>query len=278
MALTDKFRKSAGFKTTTLDGSVSDSATSFDVDSTTGWPTDTAMDIVVDRVDSQGEDTPNTREVMTVTVSGDTLTTDNTRRGLDGTTRQAHNAAAVVEVNFTADTWNDHIDGILVAHGQDGVHKSGATYADPVFTGTVTHPNASVGVNALTTSAIKLGYAQVTSAQNSLGTGPTDLTSLTVTVTAPASRGIKLTAFIPVTCNATGQQLLFEIKEGSTVLQTSAVQNSIANVQNGVHAVCFIASPTTGSHTYKLATETAGGTWNVNASSVQPAFILAEAV
>ena len=123
-ALTDKFRKGAGFFQTTLSGSVSDSDTTLTLASATGLPTDTAMDFVVDRIDQNGELLdPSLREVITGTVSGTTITTDATRRGLDNTTAQAHTAGAVVEVNFTADTWNDTIDGLLVSHEQDGTLK-----------------------------------------------------------------------------------------------------------------------------------------------------------
>ena len=153
-----------------------------------------------------------------------------------------------------------------------------ANGASSINSGNITDVRTKTAISDSMFSAFKLGYAEVTAAQNSLGTGPTDLTSLSITVTAPTTRGIKITAFIPVTCNATGQQLLLEIKEGSTVLQTSSVQNSIASVQNGVTATMYITSPSGGSHTYKLTTETAGGTWNMNASSTKPAFILAEAL
>ena len=152
-SLTDKFRKGVGFFQTTLSGSVTASDTSFSVASTTGWPTDCAIDIIIDRIDQNGDLLdPSLREVMTVTISGTTLTTDATRRGLDNTTAQSHLAGAVVEVNFTADTWNDHIDGILVAHNQDGTIKNDAVDTAQIADSAV--ETASIADSAVTAAKI----------------------------------------------------------------------------------------------------------------------------
>ena len=123
--LSDKFRKGAPFFQTTLGGSMTDSDTTFTLASATGLPTDTAMDFTIDRIDQNGELLdPSLREVITGTISGTTITTDASRRGQSETTAQSHLAGAVVEVNFTADTWNDAIDGFLVSHNADGTLKN----------------------------------------------------------------------------------------------------------------------------------------------------------
>lgn len=122
-ALTDKFRKSKAFASTKLSSSISDSDTAITLENVSGWPTDTAITIVIDRVDANAQKTPTKREVITGTLSGSVLTTDSTRRGLDSTTTQPHTASAVVELNSTAAAWNDTVDGILVAHNQDGTQK-----------------------------------------------------------------------------------------------------------------------------------------------------------
>jgi hypothetical protein len=119
--LTDKLRKLIGFGgSTTLTSGIASNATSGSVNSFSGYPTDTATDLVIDRVDANGNATPNSREVMTVTVSGNNFTTDATRRALDSTSALAHNSSAVVENNFTAKQWNDHIDAHLAIQNQDG--------------------------------------------------------------------------------------------------------------------------------------------------------------
>jgi hypothetical protein len=102
-------------------GGISDAAVdSFNITST-NLPTDTAVVVVVDRVDANGTATPSKEESITGVVSGYSLV--NCVRVVEGTA-QAHAAGAVVEVLLTAKGWNDIVDGILVEHGQDGTHAS----------------------------------------------------------------------------------------------------------------------------------------------------------
>lgn len=124
-ALTDKLRKFIAFGgSTTLTSGITNAATSGAVNSFSGYPTDTATDLTIDRVDANGVATPSSREVLTGTISSNTFTTDATRRALDSTSALAHNSAAVVENNFTAKAWNDHIDAHLAIQNQDGTLQS----------------------------------------------------------------------------------------------------------------------------------------------------------
>lgn len=127
-ANTDKFRKSYSFTQKTLNGSITDSATTLTLNNATNLPTDTAVSFVVDRVDSNGNLTPNTRELMTGVVSGSTVT--NLLRGEHGTTAQAHSSGAVVEFVNSGKAWNDLMDGILADHSQSGAHEVATNY-DP---------------------------------------------------------------------------------------------------------------------------------------------------
>jgi len=83
---------------------------------------------VIDRVDSAGTKTPSLEETVVGVVSGSNLVT--ATRGAEGTA-QAHLAGAVVEILITNVGWNDLIDGLLVAHNQDGTHKSGSVLTLP---------------------------------------------------------------------------------------------------------------------------------------------------
>lgn len=107
-------------------GGVADaSTTTIPLASTTNLATDTAVVVVIDRVDANGTSTPSLEETVVGVVSGSNLV--NCVRGAEGTA-QAHNAGAVVEVLITAKGINDIIDGFLVDHNQDGSHDlSGAT-------------------------------------------------------------------------------------------------------------------------------------------------------
>jgi len=71
--------------------------------STSGLPTDTEVEIVIDRTDGGGNFTPLKEEVVRGTVSGNNLI--NCTRGVEGTA-QAHSAGAVVNQILTSSMWN----------------------------------------------------------------------------------------------------------------------------------------------------------------------------
>lgn len=146
-ANTDKFRKKTNLFSTNLNGSITDSATSLTCDSLTNVPTDTAVTITVDRVDTNGTSTPSKREDITGVVSGSSLT--NLLRGEGSTTAQAHDDNAVVEITWETETWNDAVDGFLAEHGQDGTHD---TSIITTLTGTQTLTNKTLTSPAIGTS------------------------------------------------------------------------------------------------------------------------------
>ena len=118
---TDKFKKVARKWVGQIgSGGVADSSTTtIPLSSATGLPTDTAVEVVIDRVDANGTKTPTSEETVVGVISGSNLT--ECVRGVEGTA-QAHSAGAVVEVLITADNWNDMVDGLMAEHAQDGGH------------------------------------------------------------------------------------------------------------------------------------------------------------
>lgn len=78
--------------------------------SVTGLPTDTQIEIVIDRTDASGNLTPAKEEVVRGTVSGTSLI--NCTRAVEGTA-QAHAAGAVVNSILTASMWNQMSQYIL---------------------------------------------------------------------------------------------------------------------------------------------------------------------
>jgi hypothetical protein len=118
----DKLIKGARRFSTTLAATIADgAATSMSLTSTTGLPTDTAVELVIDRVDANGNKTPSKEEVVRGVVSGTSVI--NLVRGVEGTA-QGHSAGAVVEARLTADQWNRMVDWGLTEHAQDGTHDS----------------------------------------------------------------------------------------------------------------------------------------------------------
>src|SRR3990167_6827665 len=103
-------------------GGVADgTTTTIPLASTTNLPTDTAVIVVIDRVDANGTTTPTLEETALGVVSGSNLVSS--LRGLEGTA-QSHAAGAVVEVLVTAKGINNLIDGLLLQHSQLGRHTN----------------------------------------------------------------------------------------------------------------------------------------------------------
>lgn len=111
-ASTDKFRQVAPNTGWQLDASgISDaSVTSFGLVSATSLPTDTAVTLTVDRVNSSGVKTPTKMERIKGVISGSSVIS--CVRGVGGTA-QAHSAGAVVEIVIDSTLWNDVVNGII---------------------------------------------------------------------------------------------------------------------------------------------------------------------
>ncbi len=121
-ANTDKFRKVDGNFSTTLSSDITDSATTIALNSASGLPTDTAVTLMIDRVDSNGDEQSSSDwELVTGVISGNNLT--NALRGEGDTSASSHDSGAVVECVVDEESWNDMIDAILVEHDQDGTHN-----------------------------------------------------------------------------------------------------------------------------------------------------------
>jgi len=148
-SINDKLRKYKSLFSTTLSTGIgtgtSDTITPATV---TGLPTDTAITLTIDRVDSSGTATPSKLERIKGIISGGNLI--DYVRGVDGTTEQSHTAGAVVEMVWNAADLNDIVDWGLVEHSQLGVHDktkvvdlttaqtlTNKTLTSPLFQGTV---------------------------------------------------------------------------------------------------------------------------------------------
>jgi len=141
-------------------GVADDTTTTVPLASTTNLSTDTAVVVVIDRVDSNGTATPSLEETVIGVVSGSNLVS--AVRGAEGTA-QSHAAGAVVEVLVTAKGWNDLIDGLLVQHNQLGLHTN-VTASNVTASGTLSasHVTAS-DIIGITLNASLVTASQVTS-------------------------------------------------------------------------------------------------------------------
>lgn len=146
-------------------------------------------------------------------------------------------------------------------------------------------PPNSIGATSLSTSAITLGYAQITG--NVTLTAPTSdtlITGLTLAVTIPTGgRRVKITAYTPALFSSnpnasttlsvwdgavgTGTQLQSFTHSSGTVASDQLTANLIA-----------VVTPSAGSKTYNLGMKTTAGNAVCVASNTAPAFILVEAI
>ena len=111
----------ANFIQKTLNGSINDTATTITLSSTTSMQAPGY--IVIDRENSSGTATPNSREVVSYTgISSNDLT--GCTRGADGSTARSHNDGAIIEVSPTAGMWNSLTTVIATAMTSDGYLKA----------------------------------------------------------------------------------------------------------------------------------------------------------
>lgn len=111
----------ANFKQTTLNGVIDSSVTTITLNSTANM---TAPGyIVIDRVDSNNNSTPNSREVVSYTgIAGSDLT--GCTRGADNSTQRSHSDGAIVEVCPTIGMWNNLATITSTAINSDGYLKA----------------------------------------------------------------------------------------------------------------------------------------------------------
>ena len=123
-----------------------------------------------------------------------------------------------------------------------------------------------------------LGYAFRTSNITGLSGGPVDLPDLSVQVTVPAGRLLRVVGYVHAWTGPTqGEEANLQVREGEDRFQNKrliAAKNGV--VEGG--AVQVLIRPSAGPHTYKLSFLQVAGTsnWTAHAASVGPAYILVE--
>lgn len=124
-ATADYFQKVAPSFSTTIGatGVAAANTTTIPLTSVSTLPTDTGIDLTINRVDGTGAVT-NNYETVTGIISGSNLVS--VTRGVEGTA-QGWAAGTVVEMLSTANTRNRATTGILIGHDQAGLHTTGLT-------------------------------------------------------------------------------------------------------------------------------------------------------
>ena len=201
-------------------GVADDSSTTVPLASATNLATDTAVVVVIDRVDSSGTATASLEETIIGVVSGSNLV--NCVRGVEGTA-QAHSAGAVVEVLVTAKGWNDLIDQLLVEHNQLGGHTN-ITASNISASGTITANNLTASG---TISSSRVNPRETTETSSATPTINTDNTDIH-TITALADDITSFTTNLSGT-PGDGQKLIIRIQDsgsGQTIAWGASFENA----------------------------------------------------
>lgn len=176
---------------------------------------------------------------------------------------------------------NQTVGGTLAVSGV--FTPSGGFAAGSIPTAAIA--DGAIDGTKLATSAIKLGYAQITSNFVSSQASPTyaQVTGLTATVTIPSGgRGVKITVFCHALGNTTSNvEMGFALWDGAVNSGTQLQQSNtyLANNTLNQHAtMIWYGTPSAGSKTYNVGFNMNGGTSTISASSVNPAFILVELI
>ena len=123
-----------------------------------------------------------------------------------------------------------------------------------------------------------LGYARRTSNITGLSGGPVDLPDLSVQVTVPAGRVLRVVGYVHAWSGPTeGEEANFSVREGNNLLHNKRLVAGFTNRAEG-GAVLALILPSAGTHTYKLSFQqiTGSSNWTALASSQVPAYILVE--
>ena len=198
--------------------------------------------------------------------------------------------------SFTGSSWSGGtIDNSAVTVDTISGHttsNSGSVYGVAITSGVITTANSvgsgtivqnGVQANELATTAISLGYAQITTNFTTTSTTAVQVTGLTTTVTIPAGgRKVKITAWtqqliaIGGTANVTMQ--IWDGTVGSGTVLSSAQFASATGTLGASQIVIAVVTPAAGSKTYNVSLQTSANTGSLNGSTTGPAFILVEAI
>lgn len=130
-----------------------------------------------------------------------------------------------------------------------------------------TAESAGVGLSSI------LAYAEVTTNQTGISTSRVDLTGLSVNITVPAGRRIRITGCALFNKISLSGFVGLGINEGGTVLTDSYAEPAAGDFNTVTTMV--VISPTAGSHTYKLTAFAENASADIKSADAR-AFILVE--
>ena len=243
-------------------GGVADAeVTTIPLVSASGLPTDTALLITIDRVDSGGNQTPSSMERVVGVVSGNNLV--NCIRGVEGTA-QAHSGGAVVEIVIASPNINKLIEHLLTEHNQDGGHtvlsleEKSTKPSAPGSGKRKLYFKEDGGLyerdSADTEKKIggELMHDKLTSSFNTSASGWHD-TGLSVTLTPSRVTDLKLTSFLKAQNNSFIRRISYRIlRDDSTTLVEGDMTPTLQGTNDPFCILAVDEDVSAESHSYKV--------------------------
>lgn len=225
----DHFRKAKSLYSSTTNSFGTGEAVTITPSSVVGLPTDTEIVLTFDR------QVTGKLERILGTVVGSNFVVSSGGRGYDGTTEQAHTSPVVEYIPNAADI-NDHVDGILVEHNQDGTHDDTVVTLN-ASTQTLTNKRITKRTGSVASSAtptintdnvdmflITALAVDITSMTTNLSGTPTEGQTLWIAITGTATRAIDWGAGFE-----NGAVELPTSTDGTTRLDVGFVWNSVTS-------------------------------------------------
>lgn len=200
--------------TTTLNGTIAASATTVVLSSISGYTNGDTVVLIIDPTDA----TKKQAFTGVVDTAGVQITGVVWTEGSD----QTHTTGATVVDYWTATHISMMTKGLLVAHDQTGVHKSGATYAAPVLSGTVTGTYTIGGTPTFPSSVATLTGTQTLTNKRVTERVVTATDDSTAIIDVDVTDQYQLTAMANATTISTtgtptaGQKLVIRLKDNAT--------------------------------------------------------------
>lgn len=153
-------------------------------------------------------------------------------------------------------------------------NNAGATFPSFINVEDIT-PTPAAGTGAPSST---LGYAEKTVDQTGI-TAITPITGLSVNVTVPAGRRLRITSKAELLSTVSADKGSIFIRQDGAIIQGAATGLDVTP-RNYTAFASVIVTPTAGAHTYTVDAERTNGTGSmtVSASSTLPAFLLVEDV
>lgn len=146
------------------------------------------------------------------------------------------------------------------------------------WSGTVSAGDVITAANLNNVAGGWIGLGVTTSDQTGI-TSETDLTDLAVTINTEGNRVLLFSFVTRVARTVNDGQTIVRFKESTTTLQSAVLTPASASAGDTVSAFYF-ASPSAGSHTYKLTLQQSSGTGTsgITANANTPSYLLVQDV